>query len=48
MILKETAFLVISNSGSTLETLIITQQWIKEVLNQDLLPYNHFYFIRQQ
>ncbi|MDJ1304686.1 MAG: hypothetical protein MRQ09_00360 [Candidatus Midichloria sp.] len=45
LVLKETAFLVISNSGSTIETLTIAQYWIKEILVQNLLPHNHFYFI---
>ncbi|MDJ1406871.1 MAG: hypothetical protein MRQ13_00460 [Candidatus Midichloria sp.] len=45
LVLKETAFLVTSSSGSTIESLTIAQYWIQEISHQNLLPHNHFYFI---
>ena len=43
--LNKTAFLVISKSGTTIETVAITKYWLNQALQQNLSITKHFYFI---
>ena len=43
--LKKTAFLTISKSGETIETILITKHWINQAVQQNLPIAEHFYFI---
>jgi len=43
--LNKTAFLIISKSGNTIETLFILKYWLAEILKEKLPPSDFFYFI---